>query len=163
MFLLWYLIIYNEVKGADGIVEFIKLALMSLGVHTVMAAQPEPPKQDSPPQSNSQSGRSMISFLALLAGACLLILAACSTTQSAQQHYVQSCAAYNAALSTAVELRIAGKLTQSEIDSITLIDNQATPICTGQLPADPVAAARQVTAAITTLTILEATKKAGAK
>lgn len=91
----------------------------------------------------------------------ILVLTACATVQDAQTQYVQACAGYAAAIATAVQLRSAGKLTQNEIDSITIADNQITPICTGPLPTDPTAATQQVTAAVTTLLILEAAKKVG--
>jgi uncharacterized lipoprotein YajG len=93
--------------------------------------------------------------LAILA---MLVLAGCATTQSAQTGYTQACAAYGAAFSTALQLRIAGKLNKAQIDQVTLIDGQITPICTGPLPADPTAATQQITAAVTTLAILEAAK-----
>lgn len=91
----------------------------------------------------------------------VLGLAACTTTQTTQVTYVQACGAYSAAFSTAVALRQAGKLSQAEIDTITLVDSKITPICTGPLPVDPTAAAQQVTAAVTQLLILEAAKKVG--
>jgi hypothetical protein len=97
----------------------------------------------------------------ILLAACQAIFSPSATTQSAQVTYVQSCAAYGAAFAAAVELRTAGKLNQAQIDQVTLLDSQITPICTGTLPADPIAATQQVTAAITSLTILEAIKKAG--
>lgn len=96
----------------------------------------------------------------IIAIALLCVLAACATTESAQTSYVKACAAYNAAFATALQLRIDGKLSKSEVDSITLISSQVTPICTGPLPANPEAATQQVTAAVTTITIMEAIKKA---
>jgi hypothetical protein len=90
-----------------------------------------------------------------------ILLAACSstaTTQSAQVKYVQACAAYNAAFTTALNMRIAGKLTPAQIQQVTLLDDQITPICTGSLPASPEAATAQITTAITTLTVMEAIK-----
>lgn len=86
------------------------------------------------------------------------LMSACSftgTTQSAQVKYVQACAAYSSALNTAVTLREQKKLSAKQISEITVVDNQITPICTGPLPASPDAATQQVTAAITTLTVLE--------
>jgi uncharacterized lipoprotein YajG len=87
-----------------------------------------------------------------------LALAGCATQQSAQVGYTQACAAYGAAFDAALQLRIAGKLNRAQIDQVTLLDSQITPICTGPLPVDPTAATTQITAAVTTLTILEATK-----
>jgi hypothetical protein len=90
--------------------------------------------------------------------AAAMLMSACSftgTTQDAQVKYVQACAAYGAALNTAVNLRQQGKLSAKQINEITVLDAQITPICTGPLPANPDAATQQVTAAITTLTVLE--------
>lgn len=95
-----------------------------------------------------------------LAIIAVLVLAGCATQQSTQVGYTQACAAYGAAFDTALQLRVAGKLTRAQIDQVTLIDSQITPICTGTLPADPTAATQQITAAVTTLTILEVAKKA---
>lgn len=92
---------------------------------------------------------------------CASVTGPSATPQSAQTAYAQSCAAYGAAFEGALQLRIAGKLNQAQIDQVTLIDQQITPICAGPLPADPVAATQQITAAVTTLAILEAIKKAG--
>lgn len=97
--------------------------------------------------------------------ALAILLSACVTnpqqapTQSAQVTYTQACAAYGAGFAVALELRRAGKLNQAQIDQVTLLDSQITPICTGPLPADPDAATRRVTAAVTALAVLEAAKK----
>lgn len=85
----------------------------------------------------------------------LAMLAGCATTQSAQVGYTQACAAYGVAFNGALQLRLAGKLNQSQIDNVTLLDQQITPICTGPLPADPAAATAQITAAVTTMTLLK--------
>jgi uncharacterized protein YceK len=98
--------------------------------------------------------------MTVLAG-CATVSGPAATPQSAQVAYSQSCAAYGAAFEGALQLRIAGKLNQAQIDQVTLLDQQITPICTGPLPVDPVAATQQITAAVTTLAILEAIKKAG--
>jgi hypothetical protein len=110
---------------------------------------------------SGQGGFIQVRLLALLAALSLGGLVACSsisgpqaTTQSAQVAYVQACAGYAAAFSAALQAREAGKLNGSQIDQITLIDQQVTPVCTGPLPADPTVATQQVTAAVTTLTIL---------
>jgi hypothetical protein len=89
-----------------------------------------------------------------------LAISGCATTQSTQTTYVEACAAYGAAFNVALQLRVAGKMNQSQVDQVTLIDQQITPICTGPLPADPTAATTQITAAVTTLTMMEAIKKA---
>src|SRR5574337_670800 len=95
-------------------------------------------------------------FLFLI-GVALTALAGCATTtQQAQVQYVQACGAYGSAFSAAVQLRSAGKLNQAQIDAVTKIDQQITPICTGPLPANPQAATAQVTAAVTTLGLLGA-------
>jgi hypothetical protein len=95
----------------------------------------------------------------ILCGA--LLVAGCTTTttttttQTTQQDYVQACAVYSGAFAVVLALREAGKLNQVQIDQVTLIDSQVTPLCTGTLPADTDVAAAKITAAITTLTILE--------
>jgi len=78
--------------------------------------------------------------------------------QSAQVAYAQSCAAYAAAFDVLVALRKGGKLNQAQIDQVTLIDGQITPVCTGTMPQDPTEATQHITAAVTSLTILEAVK-----
>lgn len=89
--------------------------------------------------------------------ALMMIFGGCATTtQQAQVQYVQACGAYGSAFSAAVQLRSAGKLNQAQIDAVTQIDRQITPICTGPLPKDPAAATAQVTAAVTTLGLLGA-------
>src|SRR5574337_367544 len=94
-------------------------------------------------------------FLFLI-GVALTALAGCATTtQQAQVQYVQACGAYGSAFSAAVQLRSAGKLNRAQIDAVTQIDKQITPICTGPLPTDPAAATAQVTAAVTTLGLID--------
>jgi hypothetical protein len=92
-------------------------------------------------------------FLSMIALVCL---AGCATTQTAQVGYTQACAAYGVAFNGALQLRLAGKLNQSQIDNVTLLDQQITPICTGPLPADPAAATAQIATAVTTMTLLKA-------
>ena len=99
--------------------------------------------------------------LLLTALVAVMVLAGCAPPQSTQVAYVQACGTYTAALSIAVKLMQDGKLTPAEITQITKLDNQIYPICTGRLPADPTAATKQITAAITTLTTLETVKKVG--
>jgi hypothetical protein len=67
---------------------------------------------------------------------------------------VQACTAYGAAFEGALQLRIAGKLSAAQVDQVSALDAQITPICTGPLPADADAATRQITTAVTTLTVL---------
>jgi hypothetical protein len=93
--------------------------------------------------------------------AAAVLLTGCATTSQApatQVAYTQACAAYGVAFSGALEMRRAGKLTKAQIDQVTLLASQITPICTGTLPADATAATQQITAAVTTLTILETVK-----
>ena len=87
-----------------------------------------------------------------------LVLSACTTTQSTQVGYVQSCAAYGVAFNTALNLRLAGKLNKAQIDAVTAIDSQITPICTGPLPVDAKSATLQVTSAVTNLALIGAAK-----
>lgn len=114
--------------------------------------------------ADKQGGRSLPGFLAMIGLGSALTLAGCQTLpnltpqQATQLTYTQACAAWDAAFQAALQLRIAGKLNKAQIDQITLLDSQATPICTGPLPADSTAAAQKVTAAVTTLTILELAK-----
>lgn len=82
-----------------------------------------------------------------------------SAAPSVQVAYAQACAAYGAAFSGALQMRKADKLNQAQIDQVTLLDSQITPICTGPLPADAAAATQQITAAVTALTIMETLKK----
>lgn len=102
----------------------------------------------------------MIKSLVLVA-AMAAALAACTTTQTTQTGYVQACAAYGVAFDAALHAREAGKLNQAQIDQVTLIDSQITPLCTGPLPADPEAATVQITTAVTTLGLIEVIKKVG--
>ncbi len=107
----------------------------------------------------------MKKFFVALAAA--LSLGACSTVPGTNQVTVdvhtmqvritQACVGYGAAFSTAVELRAAGKLSPTEINQITLISNQVTPICDAKtIPSDPTVALTEVTAAVAQLGVLEA-------
>jgi|SRR5882672_2847743 len=91
----------------------------------------------------------------------ILVLAGCATAQSTQVAYVQACGTYGAALNIAVSMMNAHKLTSAEIEQISVLDDQIYPICTGALPVDPAEATKQITAAVTTLTIIETIKKVG--
>lgn len=91
----------------------------------------------------------------------VIILAACSTPPAAHQTqlgYVQACTAYGAAFTAALDARKAGKLSPGQIKSIGQVDAQITPICTGALPADPQAAAIQITTAIATMATIQGGK-----
>lgn len=98
----------------------------------------------------------------ILALITIISLAGCaatpSTPQQSQLSYAEACGAYGAAFATALQLRIAGKLSQSQISQISLVDSQITPICTGAIPANPTEAAAKVTAAITSIATIEALK-----
>jgi len=91
----------------------------------------------------------------LLICAAMLLAGCATTTQQAQVQYVQACGAYASAFQAAVTLRSAGKLNAAQIKAVSEADAQITPICTGPLPADPTTATTQVTAAVTTLGLLE--------
>jgi hypothetical protein len=103
----------------------------------------------------------MISMLAIaisVAGCTLPPPTSAPTAPVVQVTYAQACAAYGAAFAGVLQLRKANKLNQVQIDQVTLLDGQITPICTGPLPADASAATQQITAAVTSLTILETLK-----
>ena len=99
----------------------------------------------------------ILSFLVLSA---TLTLSGCATTQNAQDGLVVACTAYSSAFEAALTLREQGKLTPTQIQAVTLLDSQVTPLCTGQLPADITTAITEVTAAITTLAATVAIQKA---
>jgi hypothetical protein len=143
-----------QVPNDDRLLDLIYAALVGLGIYHLGD------RDDAPTApADKQSGNALPGFLAML-GLAGLMLAGCvtpqSTPQTTQASYTQACAAWGAGFSVALEMRRAGKLNQSQIDQITLLDNTVTPLCTGPLPADPTQAAQQVTAAVTTLAILEA-------
>jgi hypothetical protein len=97
----------------------------------------------------------------------VLALTGCVTApnadpKAAQLQYADACGAYGVAFATALQLRTAGKLSQSQISQITLVDSQVTPICTGAMPTNPAEAAAKVTQAIASLATIEAMKE-GAK
>jgi len=93
--------------------------------------------------------------LGMLAG-CNSILGTGATTQSTQVTYVQACTAYGMVFSQAVSARKQDKLSEANIKQISLIEAEITPICTGDLPADPTAAIQQITSAVTRMAILGA-------
>lgn len=143
---------FNNVPNSGRLLDFCYGALMGLGVMHLGGSP-----SNAPP--DKQSG--FASPLAMLCVAVMgLILAACTsvTTQNAQVTYTQSCAAYEGAFDVMLALRKAGKLNPAQIDQVTLIDSQITPMCTGPLPQDLDAATTKVTAAVTALTILETVK-----
>lgn len=109
---------------------------------------------------DKNGGFARVPALIMSAMLAAIALTACTTTSTrdAQVAYAQSCAAYGAAFDVALQLRKAGKLNDAQVRQVTLMDSQITPICTGPLPNDPNAATVQVTAAIATLSVLEAIK-----
>jgi hypothetical protein len=111
--------------------------------------------------TDKKAGNALPAMLGVLALGSALALAGCATgqPQSTQATYTQACATYGAAFATALELRQAGKLNKAQIDQVTLIDSQITPVCTGPLPTDATAATQKVTAAVTSMLILEAIHK----
>jgi hypothetical protein len=150
-----------QVPNAGRLVDLLYVALVGLGITHLATPGSEGIGVAAP--ANKEGGHALPGFLAAL---CLgsLALSGCVTApagpaltplQSTQVHYTQACAAWDAGFSTALELRRAGKLSPYQINQITILDSQATPLCTGPLPTDPAAAAQQVTAAVTTLAIVE--------
>lgn len=161
LFATWIALVVFKVPGTDDIIGSIKLALAGLGVYHIKdvasAASTAPDRQ---------GGFAHLGLLLMLAIGSAVLLTGCASTaqtnssvQSAQVSYTQACAAYGAAFAGALELRRAGKLNRTQIDQVTLLDSQITPICTGALPADSSTATQQVTTAVTTLTILEVAQK----
>lgn len=158
-YIAWAVMAYLDPTLRSDFLRFnIAMAVGTIGlVLRDMRATP-----DSPP-TDKQSGNALPGLLGILALGSALTLAGCGTTmqtpQATQVTYTQACAGYGAAFATALTLRQAGKLNKSQIDQITVLDSQITPICTGPLPADPAAATVQITSAVTALAIIEAIKK----
>jgi hypothetical protein len=147
---------FNDVPNSGRLLDFCYCALMGLGVMHLGSGPQEGIGVASPDKQGGFASPFMLAFM----GALALSMAACTSVsvQNAQVTYTQSCAAYGGAFDVMVALRKAGKLNQSQIDQVTIIDSQITPLCTGPLPQDLDAAAAQVTAAVTALTILETVK-----
>lgn len=148
------LTVFN-VPHAERLVDLIYAALLGLGI-THLAT----PNAAPAPPADRQGGFAMPGLLAALGLGTALLFAGCATrTQpavpAAQVAYAQACAAYGAAFVGALELRRVGRLSRAQVDQVTLLDSQVTPICTGPLPPDATTAVQQVTAAVTALTILE--------
>jgi hypothetical protein len=157
LFATWITLVVCKVPDAGDIIGCIKLALAGLGVYHM--ADSRDSAQTAPER---QGGSARPGLLASVALSAILLLPGCtapgqiqSPAQATQVNYTEACAAYGVAFAGALELRRAGRLSKSQIDQVTLLDSQVTPICTGQLPVDATAATQQVTAAVTTLTILE--------
>lgn len=143
---------FNNIPNSGRLLDFCYGALMGLGVMHLGSGT-----QDV--VADKQGGFAS-PFMLMFMTALSLSIAACTTvpTQSTQVTYTQSCAAYGGAFDVMIALRKGGKLNQAQIDQVTLIDSQITPLCTGPLPQDLDAATIQVTAAVTALTILETVK-----
>jgi hypothetical protein len=151
-----------QVPHADRLIDLIYAALVGLGIYHLGDRDPAPPP-------DKQSGNALPGLLGVLALGSALALAGCGTAavvtpapispQVMQTAFVDGCAAWNVAFSTAYQLRLAGKLNQAQIDQVTLLDSQITPLCTGPLPTDATNATQQVTAAVASMAILEAIHK----
>lgn len=165
LFITWIALVVFRVPGSDDLITAIKACLLGLGVYH-LGARDE--RIGGAAQASKEGGRALPGFLlALCVGT--LALSGCMTqgsltplapgqtpAQKMQVSYTQACAAWDAGFQTALELRRAGKLSPLQVQRISLLDDQATPLCTGPMPTDPNAAAQQVTAAVTALAILEA-------
>lgn len=102
----------------------------------------------------------------LLTPLLALMLGACTTTAGLKLptlppvnynvRFVQGCTIWASAFSTALQMRQTGKLNDAQIAQVNILDNQLTPLCTAKtLPANPQVAVGQVTAALTTIGVLE--------
>jgi hypothetical protein len=143
---------FNNIPNSGRLLDFCYGALMGLGVMH-LGSGPQDVVAD-------KQGGFASPFMLLFMAALSLSITACTTvsTQNAKVTYTQSCAAYGGAFDVMIALRKGGKLNQAQIDQVTLIDSQVTPLCTGPLPQDLDAATAQITGAVTALTILEAVK-----
>lgn len=165
LFITWVALVVLKVAGSEDLITAIKLALAGLGAYHLndRTNVPNPPP-------NKESGFASTWVLGLIASGLILGLSGCAgvagqgqSVQSAQASYVRACDAYGAAFTGALIARQAGKLNQSQIDQVTLIDAQITPICTGPLPVDPALKTQQITAAVTTMAIISIIKKEASK
>jgi hypothetical protein len=149
-----------DVPHAERLIDLIYASLLGLGITHLAGPGPSAP-------GNKEGGFAHPGLLAAMGVGAILLLSGCVTTstaqpaaQTAQVSYTQACVAYGAVFAGALELRRAGRLSRAQIDQVTLLDSQITPLCTGPLPADSTAAVQQVTTAVTTLTLLEIAQKA---
>jgi hypothetical protein len=76
-----------------------------------------------------------------------------------QANWLQACLAYNAAQKAA--LANIGRMSNANLQRLLIVTHQITPICLKQ-PTDLNAATVQITAAVTTITILGAAQATGA-
>ncbi len=72
-----------------------------------------------------------------------------------QTSLVEACSAYSTAFNAALDLRVQGKLSIPEINSITKFDDQVAPICNGTVPSNPAIQSSIVQAAIANLTAIK--------
>ena len=75
-----------------------------------------------------------------------------------QANWLQACLAYNAAQKTAIANL--GRMSNENLQRLLIVTHQITPICLKQ-PTDLNAATVQITAAVTTITILGAAQATG--
>ncbi len=105
-----------------------------------------------------------IAALFMFLPACTSAPPATNAPAQAQTLFVQACTAYGTAFSAALQLRMAGKLNQTQINRITALDAQVSPICTGPMPTALNAQTQVVTDAVTALTaITQAQQTQGVK
>lgn len=142
-----------NVPHAEKLTDLCYVALIGLGITHLGASTSDGPKE---------GGFASVPLLAAMGLFAALMLSACTTATTTQKDtsiaYTRACAAYGGAFDVALQMRIAGKLNQSQIDQVTLLDSQITPICTGPLPVDTVGATQQVVNAVTIITALEVLK-----
>ena len=161
LFATWVGLVVFKVPGTDDLIKGIGLALAGLGFYHLSK------NGDAGTPTDKDGGFAKLSFLSVTATMGLSLMVALSTTGCATTQdqtvspvaYVQACSTYGVALQTAVQLRQEGAVNQTQIDQITLIDSQVTPLCTGTMPTDSAAFTQKVAAAVTTLTILELARK----
>lgn len=142
-----------QVPNCERLIDLLYAALIGLGITHLAGPAPT---------AGKDGGFAHPGLLAALGVGSILMLSACATpptTRSAQVSYTQACAAWGAAFAGALELRQVGKLNQAQIDQVTLLDSQVTPLCIGALPTDANEAANRVTAAVTAMAIIEAANK----
>jgi uncharacterized lipoprotein len=92
---------------------------------------------------------------ALIAGAALLALAACSSADR-YKAIASTCQTYAVALNTAAALNRAGKLTPSAVARIDATVAPAAAVCSGAAPSDDPAAVQKVADLV--IAVLEAQK-----
>lgn len=177
LFITWVVLVVLKVPGSEDLIAAIKVALAGLGAYHLNDRTNAPNNAPNSAPNNApnaptdkQSGFASTCMLSLIALGLMLVLSGCAgvagqgqTLQSAQARYVQACDAYGAAFTGALVARQAGKLNQSQIDQVTLLDTQITPICSGPLPADPALKTQQIAAAVTTMVVIGIIQKEAVK